>query len=700
MPGQKQSFRFRLPWLPSLAAAPTRPSSPQRQRKNAQPPLPPAAPVRVIPIQRQILQPTGDSPPTHPPAEPPKSESKTPLPGTESQPLPPGAELAQSVARTELQLTGTIPPQLQQQQQPLAQAARLPSRTNSETPSERLEAMPQQELTKPMSPSMGAESSQSQSHVPLSGMDANPPQFSSISSAPTQATPKTESPPPPEPVSQSPSPRRLGETKPPSTSYGSILTQKESQSSLPSQKTSPTLPKSQPRSPPHTGTPTLLPNSQPPSSTRPVTAKRSNSGSPARSTAKQPSSPFRAVTHPGTSSPPPVPYSRADKSSPKAPSHSTLANDHQISSPKQSPSPPLTNPTPSPSSAYSTGESSVLSKVQPTSGPNGSQHVENLTTQLQEVEADKPDAIKGNYSEAIEANEHHTPIFINEKMTEPEPSPALETKQVIATKFMEHSSTEEGTDTEETDEDESHWSGINKGKQKLYTKPEASSEESGGDIPMLHDSETGEGQRSKALHKEMKHDVLEFIHKLSLGKLGGLSGNIITISGENRGATLHLGRAASSSLSWDGKAVNNMASKKSDPETISERKYISGGRKHKDASTDQCVNSNVQIINNSMLLDSCVSERNPGVHIGTLGNNSLLTGKLNKSRKDASSSSEASTSHKTQMKVTTAGKQPVIRRRCLRGLLMESSDSEPDNPEKPRRHGCRYTCGKPWTHDF
>uniref|UniRef100_A0A7N0UMI1 Uncharacterized protein n=1 Tax=Kalanchoe fedtschenkoi TaxID=63787 RepID=A0A7N0UMI1_KALFE len=486
MPGQKQSFRFRLPWLPSLAAAPTRPSLPQRQRKNAQPPLPPAAPVRVIPIQRQILQPTDDSPPSHPPVQPPITESKTPL-------LPPGAELAQAVARTELQPTGTIPPQLQQQQQP---SAMLPSRTNSETPSERLE-------TKPMSPSMGAESSQSQ--VPLSGMDASPPQLSSISSAPRQATlsqgaeisfqrpslPKTE------PVSQSPSPRRLGETKPPSTSHGSILTQKESQSSLPSQKTSPTLPKSQPRSPPHTGTPTLLPNSQSPSSTRPVTAKRSNSGSPARSTAKQPSSPFRAVTHPGTSSPPPVPYSRTDKSSPKAPSHSTSINDHLISSPKQSPSPPLTNPTPSPSSAYSTGESSVLSKVQPTSGPNGSQHVESLTTQsyasqnyeqqpaLQEVEADKPDEIKGTYSEAIEANEHHTPIFINEKMTEPEPSPALETKQVIATNFMEHPSTEEGTDTEETDEDESHWSAINK--------------------------ETGEGQGSKALHKEMKHDILEFI---------------------------------------------------------------------------------------------------------------------------------------------------------------------------------------------
>ena len=37
--------------------------------------------------------------------------------------------------------------------------------------------------------------------------------------------------------------------------------------------------------------------------------------------------------------------------------------------------------------------------------------------------------------------------------------------------------------------------------------------------------------------------------------------------------------------------------------------------------------------------------------------------------------------------------RPVVRRRCLRGLFHEPSDSEPDNPDKPRRHGCKFRCG-------
>ncbi|GKF56270.1 hypothetical protein Tco_0166610, partial [Tanacetum coccineum] len=36
-------------------------------------------------------------------------------------------------------------------------------------------------------------------------------------------------------------------------------------------------------------------------------------------------------------------------------------------------------------------------------------------------------------------------------------------------------------------------------------------------------------------------------------------------------------------------------------------------------------------------------------------------------------------------------KKRTVRRRCLRGLFMESSNSDNNDPEKPRRHGCRYT---------
>jgi hypothetical protein len=37
--------------------------------------------------------------------------------------------------------------------------------------------------------------------------------------------------------------------------------------------------------------------------------------------------------------------------------------------------------------------------------------------------------------------------------------------------------------------------------------------------------------------------------------------------------------------------------------------------------------------------------------------------------------------------------QPMVRRRCLRGLMVEPSDSDPENPDKPRRHGCKFSCG-------
>lgn len=36
----------------------------------------------------------------------------------------------------------------------------------------------------------------------------------------------------------------------------------------------------------------------------------------------------------------------------------------------------------------------------------------------------------------------------------------------------------------------------------------------------------------------------------------------------------------------------------------------------------------------------------------------------------------------------------MVKRRCLRGLFLESSDSDPDDCSKPQRHGCRVGYSK------
>lgn len=102
------------------------------------------------------------------------------------------------------------------------------------------------------------------------------------------------------------------------------------------------------------------------------------------------------------------------------------------------------------------------------------------------------------------------------------------------------------------------------------------------------------------------------------------------------------------------------------------------------------INSNVQSINNSIFCDAFITEKNPGVILGITNTPTAQPAEFG--RKE-----ETLEAYKAEFSVTPSQKltyDPVIKRRCLRGLFLESSDSDPDNPEKPRRHGCRYGCGE------
>ncbi|KAJ6392169.1 hypothetical protein OIU77_026015 [Salix suchowensis] len=200
------------------------------------------------------------------------------------------------------------------------------------------------------------------------------------------------------------------------------------------------------------------------------------------------------------------------------------------------------------------------------------------------------------------------------------------------------------------------------------------------------------------LHKEIGEDISKLVHKLGMEHMkhpmGEKSISIVTLAGENRGATMNMGFE---STRKDG-SIHIHRGYKINPDESSEAttdgEGSSKGRSSKDPLTKEparkaCINSNTQSVNNSMLFETSVSERNPGVQL----NLSYIDEEPSKN----SSKPVHLETRKAEFQVTPAEKlsyEPTVKRRCLRGLFMESSDSDLENPEKPRRHGCRYDCGK------
>ncbi|KAK9756323.1 hypothetical protein RND81_01G088900 [Saponaria officinalis] len=197
-----------------------------------------------------------------------------------------------------------------------------------------------------------------------------------------------------------------------------------------------------------------------------------------------------------------------------------------------------------------------------------------------------------------------------------------------------------------------------------------------------------------ALDKEAKKDLPKIMHKQGTRQdkhaWNEKPLSIITLTGENTGATMqlspepskrerpiHIHRGYKARL--DGSA-DNVAD---GAESSRSRKKTN--TKVKDETRKKLyVNNNVQGINNSLVFKSSVTERNPGAHV-VLSHDAAVFAKSGKEV-------ETCDTHKAEVRPAPAERltyAPRIRRRCLRGLLLESSDSDLGNPEKPQHHGCR-----------
>ncbi|KDP38520.1 hypothetical protein JCGZ_04445 [Jatropha curcas] len=195
-----------------------------------------------------------------------------------------------------------------------------------------------------------------------------------------------------------------------------------------------------------------------------------------------------------------------------------------------------------------------------------------------------------------------------------------------------------------------------------------------------------------SLQKQIRDDIFKFVHKLGVSQLKypmeEKPVTIVTIAGENRGGSMHV---TAEPVTKDGSIHIHRGYKTNPDETTTDGEVSTKKRKSKtrqEPAKKAYLNSNAQGINNSMIFDTSVNERSPGIQL-SLSNNVVEPTK-------PSAKPETIESHKAEFNVTPAQKltyEPTIRRRCLRGLFLESSDSDPDNPDKPRRHGCRYYCG-------
>ncbi|KAJ0255850.1 Oxidoreductase [Hirschfeldia incana] len=196
---------------------------------------------------------------------------------------------------------------------------------------------------------------------------------------------------------------------------------------------------------------------------------------------------------------------------------------------------------------------------------------------------------------------------------------------------------------------------------------------------------------SSSMSRKIKEDIRDGLSKLTWGKSNGdneKSVSVFTLTGENRGANMAIG---SEKDKKDGE-VHIRRGYKSNPDESPDTTATEteGGTRpypkdvEEDARVRAYVNGNSQGVNNSIICDSSVQQNDPGIHVNMKFEKSI--------KKDETISPPENVVEKKTATEKLLKYEPRVRRRCLRGLLAESSQSDPENPSKPRRHGCRFTC--------
>ncbi|GMH16205.1 hypothetical protein Nepgr_018046 [Nepenthes gracilis] len=127
------------------------------------------------------------------------------------------------------------------------------------------------------------------------------------------------------------------------------------------------------------------------------------------------------------------------------------------------------------------------------------------------------------------------------------------------------------------------------------------------------------------LPNEVKEDITKFVHKLGIGQakqpLDDKPYSIITLAGENKGATMNLGlepvkREGSIHIYRGYKIKPDESVNTTTDEEGSSKRGKSGEQKaEEDKATEAHINSNAQGINNSLVFSSSITETNPGVKL-------------------------------------------------------------------------------------
>ncbi|XP_059634892.1 uncharacterized protein LOC132277156 [Cornus florida] len=643
MSEQRPAFRFRLPWLPTAPAAP--PPPPTTETPAPTQPTTTTAPTQPAPAtsaQRPPFRPAGLAPVQPPPQAQPSTR-------TESQPPSPARGASQS--RVASQPSSPSRPATQ-------------SRATSQPSSPSRPATQSRATSQPSSPSRPTTQSQATAQ-PSSPSRATPqPRPASLPSSQPASQPRAASQPSSQPAPQPRSPSRLasqpaGQTPPPPPSL------------TPTQMQPTEGAITQPPSPPKKLEPTTPKSPQPtPSTTQPPPSAAPEKPVPAKSQteSKEPLPKTEIISTNVRSTQNQTPAEKTIQPEGMAPQSSEVLQPIAAT--------PTTTP---PAPTEKRDSSSTTADTKPF--PESVGKIEETQKGQEEVqEVGKEGKTNGAAIEEPKQRATTEPLTV----TSSSDAPAKEQPTVP----FQAEQKRPGLDTKER----SPTSGSDKRQEVKDVKSPLKDKNTVSESRQKPSVTNGE---RVPLQKELKDDVSKFLLKMGTGQtkhpMDDKPATVITLAGENRGASMQLG---SDSAKREGSIHIRRGYKTNPDETAdstttdgegSSRRRSKDARTTKDETTKAYVNSNAQGINNSIVFNSSVNEQSPGVKLFISHNPPPV--------KPSNRTESSLDAHKARFSITPAQKltyEPTVKRRCLRGLFMESSDSDPDNPEKPRRHGCRY----------
>ncbi|KAL3514661.1 hypothetical protein ACH5RR_027378 [Cinchona calisaya] len=185
------------------------------------------------------------------------------------------------------------------------------------------------------------------------------------------------------------------------------------------------------------------------------------------------------------------------------------------------------------------------------------------------------------------------------------------------------------------------------------------------------------------LHKEIRDDISKLINKMAVGdskhSIDGRKVSVITLAGENSGASMHVSSESSRRVGavhiHRGYEMNLDDSAEATTDGEESFKGNSNNPKTKDDQASEAyVNSNVQRTINSIIFNSSITVRNPGVHL--IHSNFPTESKKPSRKPEVLETRRAEFNMNPSQKLTY---EPTVNRRCLRGLFLDSSDSDLDN---------------------